>query len=53
MSGSVNESKKHESMATRVALFEGKKIRKVFQENEWWFSVVRENRTTEIRITRW
>ncbi len=25
---------------TKISLFKGKKIRKVFYQNEWWFSVV-------------
>jgi len=25
---------------TRIALFKGKKIRKIIHNNEWWFSVV-------------
>ena len=25
---------------TKIALFEGKKIRKIIHNNEWWFSVV-------------
>ena len=25
---------------TQIALFKGKKIRKILQNNEWWFSVV-------------
>lgn len=33
-------NKKNELASTKVALFEGKQIRKVFQENEWWFSVI-------------
>lgn len=30
---SINES-------TRISLFEGKQIRRIFLENEWWFSVI-------------
>ncbi|MFA5168596.1 MAG: Bro-N domain-containing protein [Candidatus Omnitrophota bacterium] len=30
----------HLTNATRIALFKGKKIRKVIFQNEWWFSVV-------------
>ena len=37
---SSNKPKKHDLVPTRIALFEGKQIRKVFQENEWWFSVI-------------
>jgi prophage antirepressor-like protein len=29
-----------ESQPGRVALFEGKRIRKVFHEGEWWFSII-------------
>ena len=29
-----------ESQSDKVALFEGKRIRKVFHEGEWWFSVI-------------
>ena len=36
----MTENKKHELVATKIALFEGKKIRKVFHKDEWWFSVV-------------
>lgn len=25
---------------TKIALFKGKKIRKLFHNNEWWFSVI-------------
>ncbi|OGB83888.1 ATPase [candidate division TM6 bacterium RIFCSPHIGHO2_12_FULL_32_22] len=25
---------------TKISLFEGKQIRRIFFENEWWFSVV-------------
>lgn len=42
MTGKENESEpqNHKLVSTKVALFEGKQIRKVFQGNEWWFSVV-------------
>ena len=43
----MTENKKNELAITKIALFEGKKIRKVFHKDEWWFSVVRENRTVE------
>ncbi len=36
----MTENKKNELATTKVALFEGKKIRKVFHQNEWWFSVI-------------
>ena len=32
--------KKHELSDTKIALFEGKKIRKVFHQDEWWFSII-------------
>ena len=25
---------------SKIALFKGKKIRKTFHENEWWFSII-------------
>jgi len=34
------KSNKNNLPATRVALFEGKQIRKVFYRDEWWFSVI-------------
>ncbi len=37
---SSNKPKKHALVPTRIALFEGKQIRKVFQRNEWWFSII-------------
>ena len=27
-------------MTTKIAVFKGKKIRKIIHKNEWWFSVV-------------
>ncbi len=36
----MTENKKNELAITKVALFEGKKIRKVFHQNEWWFSII-------------
>ena len=36
----MSENKKNELAITKVALFEGKKIRKTFYQNEWWFSIV-------------
>ena len=36
----MTENKKNELAITKVALFEGKKIRKVFHQDEWWFSVI-------------
>src|SRR3990167_7275960 len=27
-------------MKTKIAFFKGKKIRKIFCDNEWWFSVI-------------
>ena len=36
----MTENKKNELAVTKVALFEGKKIRKVFHQDEWWFSVI-------------
>ena len=36
----MTENKKNELAITKVALFEGKKIRKVFHQNERWFSIV-------------
>lgn len=36
----MTKNKKNELTITKVALFEGKKIRKVFHQDEWWFSIV-------------
>lgn len=35
-----SENQSHKLVPTKVALFEGKQIRKVFQDNEWWFSII-------------
>ena len=42
MTSKKNESEpqNHTLVSTKVALFEGKQIRKVFHKNEWWFSIV-------------
>ena len=29
-----------EEINTKIAIFKGKKIRKVLYQNEWWFSVI-------------
>ena len=28
------------SITTKIAVFKGKKVRKIIYQNEWWFSVV-------------
>jgi len=41
---------KNQETHNQIAIFEGKKVRKVLHNDEWWFSVID---VVEIRGTRW
>ena len=34
------QSKAHQGVLTKIAVFKGKQIRKIIYNNEWWFSVI-------------
>ena len=40
MKKEVNNPEKNIMKNTKIAVFEKKEIRKVFYNNEWWFSIV-------------
>ncbi len=40
MSSKKQSKKEIDTLATKIAIFKGRKIRKIIYKNEWWFSVI-------------